>query len=109
MATEGDNELRKRITEPEEKPEQVIPGSEIDSDDDRLPEQSIEQRTKEIPQGTDQEPSFLHTLLSPLPPRWRNWVIRGIFTWLMIGLFCLIIYIGPGSYIYNAAGASLVL
>lgn len=48
---------------------QIIPGSEIDSDDDRLPEQSIEQRTKEIPQGTDQEPSFLHTLLSPLPPR----------------------------------------
>jgi len=25
----------------------------------------------------------------------KNWVIRGIFTWLMIGGFCLIIYGGP--------------
>jgi hypothetical protein len=30
-----------------------------------------------------------------LPPRWKNWVIRGIFTWLMIGGFGLIIYGGP--------------
>ena len=27
--------------------------------------------------------------------RWRNWVIRGIFTWLMIGGFGLLIYMGP--------------
>lgn len=27
--------------------------------------------------------------------RWKNWVIRGIFTWLMIGGFGLIIYFGP--------------
>lgn len=27
--------------------------------------------------------------------RWRNWIIRGIFGWLMIGLFCLLCYGGP--------------
>lgn len=27
--------------------------------------------------------------------RWKNWVIRGIFTWIMICGFCLIIYGGP--------------
>lgn len=26
---------------------------------------------------------------------WRNWVIRGIFTWIMICGFALIIYMGP--------------
>ncbi|XP_071527447.1 phosphatidate cytidylyltransferase, photoreceptor-specific [Panulirus ornatus] len=101
MSAEGDSEVRKRLTEAEEKPEQVAPGSEVDSDDDRLPEQTLEHRTKEIPQGTDQEPSCLHTVLSPLTPRWRNWVIRGIFTWLMIGLFCLIIYVGPLALMFT--------
>ncbi|XP_040580499.1 phosphatidate cytidylyltransferase, photoreceptor-specific [Lepeophtheirus salmonis] len=37
----------------------------------------------------------LNAALSGLPPRWKNWVIRGIFTWLMIGGFGLIIYGGP--------------
>ncbi|RXG57949.1 Phosphatidate cytidylyltransferase, photoreceptor-specific [Armadillidium vulgare] len=27
--------------------------------------------------------------------RWRNWVIRGIFTWVMLGGFGVIIWIGP--------------
>ena len=27
--------------------------------------------------------------------RWRNWVIRGIFTWVMIFGFGWIIYMGP--------------
>lgn len=26
---------------------------------------------------------------------WKNWVIRGIFTFVMIGAFCLIVYGGP--------------
>eukprot|EP00094_Tigriopus_californicus_P013948 TCALIF_13501-PA protein Name:"Similar to CdsA Phosphatidate cytidylyltransferase, photoreceptor-specific (Drosophila melanogaster)" AED:0.19 eAED:0.19 QI:0/0.75/0.77/0.88/0.87/0.88/9/612/360 len=38
---------------------------------------------------------LLERVLSGLPPRWRNWVIRGIFTWLMIGGFGFIIYGGP--------------
>lgn len=26
---------------------------------------------------------------------WKNWTIRGIFAWLMIGIFCIIVYGGP--------------
>lgn len=33
--------------------------------------------------------------LSDLIIRWRNWVIRGIFTWVMIFGFALMIYAGP--------------
>ena len=47
---------------------------------------------------------------SPLPPfqtggiasllpskdsRWRNWWIRGVFTFVMVGGFCVVIYLGP--------------
>ena len=39
--------------------------------------------------------SKLEEALGALPPRWKNWVIRGVFTWLMIGGFGLIIYGGP--------------
>ena len=27
--------------------------------------------------------------------RWRNWVVRGIFTWVMIFGFSFVIYLGP--------------
>ncbi|KAK7071201.1 hypothetical protein SK128_003821 [Halocaridina rubra] len=102
MASLGEeSEVRKRMIDAEDKGDQAVLGSEVDSDDDRLPEQNIEQRTKAIPQGTEQEPHILLTLLSPLSPRWRNWVIRGIFTWLMIGLFCLIIFVGPLALMFT--------
>jgi len=45
--------------------------------------------------GQDKAPSGLDAALSGLPDRWKNWVIRGIFTWVMIGGFGLIIYGGP--------------
>ena len=45
--------------------------------------------------GQDKPPDPLDQALGGLPPRWKNWVIRGIFSWLMIGGFCLIIYGGP--------------
>ncbi|RXG51398.1 Phosphatidate cytidylyltransferase, photoreceptor-specific, partial [Armadillidium vulgare] len=70
-------------------------GSEVESDDDRLGELKVDNLTKDIPQGTDHTPSLLTSLLSGLPPRWRNWVIRGIFTWVMLGGFGVIIWIGP--------------
>ncbi|KAG7172595.1 phosphatidate cytidylyltransferase, photoreceptor-specific-like [Homarus americanus] len=101
MTSEIEGELRKRMTETEDRHEQIVPSSEVDSDDDRVPEQTLEHRTKHTPHGTDQQPSFLHTILSPLPPRWRNWVIRGIFTWLMIGLFCFIIFVGPLALMFT--------
>ena len=39
---------------------------------------------------------MLEGALSGMSQRWRNWIIRGIFTWVMIGGFTLIVvYGGP--------------
>nr|CAG4636110.1 EOG090X04NQ [Eubosmina coregoni]SVE69748.1 EOG090X04NQ [Eubosmina coregoni] len=69
---------------------------DLDSDEDK----SLQMKKKvdlssTIPTGTDKAPEILDATLSHLPPKWRNWVIRGIFTWLMIGGFALVIYAGP--------------
>lgn len=67
-----------------------------ESEDDKLPEEKyVEALTKEIPQGTDKTPEILGQLLSYVPQRYRNWVIRFIFTWLMIAGFGFLIWGGP--------------
>ncbi|XP_063975283.1 phosphatidate cytidylyltransferase, photoreceptor-specific [Diachasmimorpha longicaudata] len=66
---------------------------DVESEDDGKLE--VDELAKTLPQGTDHTPSILGNVLSGLPERWKNWVIRGIFTWLMIGGFGLIIYGGP--------------
>ncbi|XP_076068206.1 CDP-diacylglycerol synthase isoform X2 [Oratosquilla oratoria] len=88
-------EVRQRTGVTEEKAEQQTAGSEVESEDDRPPEANVETLAKTLPQGTDHTPAPLQSSLSGLSPRWRNWVIRGIFTWVMIGGFCLIIWGGP--------------
>ncbi|KAB7498713.1 Phosphatidate cytidylyltransferase, photoreceptor-specific [Armadillidium nasatum] len=40
-------------------------------------------------------PKSAATLHSKKIAKWRNWVIRGIFTWVMLGGFGVIIWIGP--------------
>ncbi|XP_055383772.1 phosphatidate cytidylyltransferase, photoreceptor-specific [Condylostylus longicornis] len=67
-----------------------------DSEDDKIPEEKyINELAKNLPQGTDKTPKILDTTLKGLPDKWRNWIIRGIFTWLMIFGFGLLIYGGP--------------
>nr|CAD7427640.1 unnamed protein product [Timema monikensis] len=69
---------------------------EIDSEDDKTPEEKLtEEITETIPEGTDITSEVLDSALKGLSARWREWIIRGIFTWLMIGGFCLLIYGGP--------------
>ncbi|PAA49723.1 hypothetical protein BOX15_Mlig023673g2, partial [Macrostomum lignano] len=47
-------------------------------------------------QSTPEESSnILQRLLAPLSPRWQNWVIRTIMSFVMISSFSLIIYLGP--------------
>lgn len=36
-------------------------------------------------------------MVSNMDSRWRNWWIRGVFTFILIGGFGLIIYMGPVS------------
>lgn len=49
----------------------------------------------QLPQGSDKTTESLDNALKDLTPRWRNWVIRGIFTWVMILAFAFVIYLGP--------------
>ncbi|XP_028399754.1 phosphatidate cytidylyltransferase 1-like [Dendronephthya gigantea] len=50
---------------------------------------NIVDESKPIEQADSKE------LLATLNPRWRNWWIRTIFTWLMIIAFLFILYLGP--------------
>ncbi|XP_059227036.1 phosphatidate cytidylyltransferase, photoreceptor-specific isoform X1 [Stomoxys calcitrans] len=68
----------------------------IESEDEKLLEEKcLDELSNLLPQGTDKKPEILDSALKDLPERWKNWVIRGIFTWIMICGFCLIIYGGP--------------
>jgi phosphatidate cytidylyltransferase len=49
---------------------------------------------EEIPQDKGNI-DMLDSALKDLNPRWRNWVIRGIFTWIMILGFGFVVYLGP--------------
>jgi phosphatidate cytidylyltransferase len=37
----------------------------------------------------------LDNAIKDLPPRWRNWIVRGISSFILIFAFGLIIYMGP--------------
>ena len=78
----------------------------------------MENLTKNLPQGSDHMGEFVDSLLEVLPPRygrleiqypedsfragnyricsrWRNWVVRGFFSVLMVGAFSAIVSLGP--------------
>uniref|UniRef100_T1JGW3 Phosphatidate cytidylyltransferase n=1 Tax=Strigamia maritima TaxID=126957 RepID=T1JGW3_STRMM len=75
----------------------------VDSEDDKLPEdQFIEEMSKEIPQGTDKTAEALDQALAGFSQRWKNWIIRGIFTWIMILIFGVIIWCGPLALMFTA-------
>lgn len=45
--------------------------------------------------GQDDSSKLEQAMGNHLSKRWKSWVIRGVFTWLMLGGFGLIIYGGP--------------
>ncbi|XP_006817141.1 phosphatidate cytidylyltransferase 2-like [Saccoglossus kowalevskii] len=57
--------------------------------DDILP--NLDDKKPLIPPQQDTVPE----VLKGLPPRWRNWIIRGIWSIIMVAGFLLIIWIGP--------------
>ncbi|RUS73127.1 hypothetical protein EGW08_019107 [Elysia chlorotica] len=67
----------------------AVPVSASDSDEDDLPVKPS--KPTPPPQSSD----GLDEALKDFSPRWRNWLIRGIFTWLMIFSFAVLIYLGP--------------
>ncbi|CAG2105584.1 unnamed protein product [Medioppia subpectinata] len=78
----------------------------IDSEDDKLiDETNIGEMTKKLPQSTDQ----ISVVLDFLPAKWRNYVVRSIFTCLMVSGFCLIIYLGPLALMFTFAWTHVTL
>uniref|UniRef100_A0A1I7XBJ8 Phosphatidate cytidylyltransferase n=1 Tax=Heterorhabditis bacteriophora TaxID=37862 RepID=A0A1I7XBJ8_HETBA len=55
----------------------------------------MEKLTKMIPQDSGSMGHLIDSVLAPLPHRWRNWVVRGVFTIIMVSLFCFIVNRGP--------------
>jgi phosphatidate cytidylyltransferase len=49
---------------------------------------------EEIPQDSGNV-EMLDSALKDLNPRWRNWVVRFVFTWIMIFGFGFVVYLGP--------------
>jgi len=96
------SELRKRLakteldteTETETGNQDSDANLELDSEDDKSLGQNVN-LSNTIPTGTDKAPELLDSALAYLPEKWKNWVIRGIFTWLMIFFFAGLVYAGP--------------
>jgi len=65
---------------------------EIDSD---APETVLESKKSVADVIGQDDSSKLEEALGSLPKRWKNWLIRGFFTVVMIGGFGVIIYGGP--------------
>ncbi|XP_063241947.1 phosphatidate cytidylyltransferase, photoreceptor-specific-like [Bacillus rossius redtenbacheri] len=66
-----------------------------DSEDKSPDEKGDSKFPTVVPKGTDKIPKVLDPYLQRLSSRWRNWVVRGIFTVFMITGFCFVIYQGP--------------
>ncbi|XP_070185160.1 phosphatidate cytidylyltransferase, photoreceptor-specific-like [Littorina saxatilis] len=64
-------------------------------DDDIIDKPNLHAAGDQLPQGSDKTTEALDSALKDINPRWRNWIIRGIFTWVMIFGFAFIIYLGP--------------
>uniref|UniRef100_A0A0N5BJG3 Phosphatidate cytidylyltransferase n=1 Tax=Strongyloides papillosus TaxID=174720 RepID=A0A0N5BJG3_STREA len=71
----------------------------VDSDSDvgynTENEKRLTDLMSKLPQGSDKMGFILDKFLSYIPERWQNWVVRGIFTIIMIALFSFIIHRGP--------------
>ncbi|CAG5123130.1 unnamed protein product, partial [Candidula unifasciata] len=65
-----------------------------DTDEDDLPVKPSKPSSQTL-QATDKTTVGLDHCLKDFSPRWRNWVIRGIFSCLMISSFTFLIYLGP--------------
>lgn len=68
----------------------------VESDEEPVPDEgNIADLVKALPQATDKTTKVLDSALASLPSRWRNWIVRGIFSLLMIVGFVFIIWLGP--------------
>lgn len=91
----GDSNLRQRnvpsISTENDIQENVQNVQSKSDDDDTASGVDLSSVAKEIGQdGTSAGTAALETALDGLPPKWKSYTIRFIFTWLMIGGFLCI-------------------
>uniref|UniRef100_A0A0N5AVR1 Phosphatidate cytidylyltransferase n=1 Tax=Syphacia muris TaxID=451379 RepID=A0A0N5AVR1_9BILA len=55
----------------------------------------ISNLTKDLPQSSDALGPYVDPFLKVLPARWRNWVVRLIFSIVMVSMFYVIVKCGP--------------
>ena len=89
--SENDNGVRKR-TNPIHPEHGVVNSTTVSSaaasassSDDEDPlimvkEKRLHKLKRVLPQSSDKLGKYIDSLLSHLPERWRNWVVRGIFS-----------------------------
>uniref|UniRef100_A0AC35UD62 Phosphatidate cytidylyltransferase n=1 Tax=Rhabditophanes sp. KR3021 TaxID=114890 RepID=A0AC35UD62_9BILA len=97
-------EVRNRFPPP---PNDLLDSNNIDSDHGNAEDsetdtgyadendKKLSDLVKKLPQGSDHLGQIADSLLSYFPEKWRNWMVRGIFTILMIGAFKFIVEQGP--------------
>jgi len=67
--------------------------ADLGSEEEMEPLPSMPSGDETLPQDKANV-EVLNSALKDLNPRWKNWVIRGIFTWIMIFIFGFIVYLG---------------
>nr|CAI5823166.1 unnamed protein product [Callosobruchus analis] len=93
---EGGDQLTKSDTNSSrENLQSNLRDSEIDSEDDKNGRKESIDLSSNIPSGTNKAPHMLESLLQDLPDKWKNWVVRGVFSFLMLSFFLVVIYGGP--------------
>ena len=71
-------------------------GGATDTGDDASDtDYALPQAPVDLPQASDATTQVLDEAIKDLPPRWRNWIVRGISSFILIFGFGMIIYLGP--------------
>uniref|UniRef100_A0A914IBW1 Phosphatidate cytidylyltransferase n=1 Tax=Globodera rostochiensis TaxID=31243 RepID=A0A914IBW1_GLORO len=97
----NEDEVRRRVVRSDELPSTPqssanLTAASSSSDDDDHPltvtkEKRLHRLKRVLPQASDKLGSYMDSALCHLPERWRNWVVRGILSIVMISFFYVIV------------------
>ncbi|XP_015790188.1 phosphatidate cytidylyltransferase, photoreceptor-specific [Tetranychus urticae] len=69
----------------------------VDSEEEKLVEELLKKDNylKSLSQPQEKTNPIIETCLAYFPSKWRNYIVRSIFTFVMVAGFCFLIYVGP--------------
>lgn len=67
----------------------------VDTGEDTSDTDALPQAPVDLKQASDATTDALDNAIKDLPPRWRNWIVRGLSSFILIFGFGMIIYMGP--------------